>query len=314
MANIVTITFNPALDKSIDIPYLEPDRKLHCTAVGYHPGGGGINISRVLKRLGLKPETCYLSGGFYGKHIQRLLLQEGIKSNAVQIKGQTRENVILLNASNGKQYLLDTPGPVIQTGEWQRLLDLIAKQRADFIVGSGSLPIGVPDDIYGRLARIAEKQDAKLIIDTSGEALKYALTENVFLIKPNLKELAYVSGRETIEKNAAIDYAQSIIKQGRCKNVVVSLAAEGALLVSGKYELKIQAPEVNAVSTIGAGDSMTAGMIYGLARKMNMPAAVGFGIACGTATTLQQGCLLANKRDIKTLYRKMNNMAKTKVA
>jgi len=307
MAGIITITFNPSLDKSIDAPCLEPDRKLHCSAVGYHPGGGGINISRVLKRLGENPVTSYLSGGFYGKHIQQLLLQEGIESNAIKIKAQTRENIIILDTSSGRQYLLDTPGPVIQSTEWQRLLKLVARQKAEFIAGSGSIPPGVPVDIYARLARIAHKQNAKLIIDTSGEALQHALAEKVFLIKPNLKELAHISGKENVNRDEAMDYAVSIIGKGRCKNIVVSLAAEGALLASEKYKLKIHAPVVNAVSTIGAGDSMTAGIIYGLAKRMTMPDAVKFGVACGTATTLHPGCLLANKEDIKLLYKKINN-------
>lgn len=306
MAGIITITFNPSLDKSIDAPCLEPDRKLHCSAVGYHPGGGGINISRILKRLGKDAVTTYLSGGLYGKHIQQLLSQEDIQSDAVKIKGQTRENIILLDTSSNRQYLLDTPGPVIRPNEWQRLLDLIAKQRADFIVGSGSIPVGVPEDIYGRLARIAQKQKAKLIIDTSGAALQHALHEKVFLIKPNLKELEYISGKESINKSETVSYARSIIGQGKCKNIVVSLAADGALLVSGKHELEIKAPKVTPASTIGAGDSMTGGIIYGLSKKMTLPDAVKFGVACGTATTLQQGCLLASKRDIQLLYRRMN--------
>ena len=180
MAAIITITFNPALDKSVTVPELISEKKLKCSQPVYEPGGGGINVARAIKKLGGDPTAIFLAGGFAGDKISKLLADDGIIVQRINIIGNSRENLIAADLSTGRQYLFDMPGPTIKPNEWRACLNaVVLADGVQFIVVSGSIPAGLPDDIFKRLSFIAAKKKAKLIVDTSGKALQQAV-ETVF--------------------------------------------------------------------------------------------------------------------------------------
>lgn len=303
MTKILTLTLNPSIDKSTNIDALIPELKLRCSTPKYEPGGGGINVSRALSKLGTTSKALYFSGGHTGEIFDELIALENIEYQRIAIKGNTRENMIVLETSSNKQYRFGMDGPTIETQEWQNLLDEIAKmQGLEFLVGSGSLAPGLPIDFYARLAKIATKINAKFILDTSGEPLQAAAKEGVYLLKPNIGELANMCGLEELRTEQIKEKALEIIVKGNCKMVVVSLGPQGAILVTKDEYIKIPAPTVKKRSTVGAGDSMVAGMVHQLSKAKSVKEIGMFGVACGSAATMNYGTELCKKEDVETLY------------
>jgi 6-phosphofructokinase 2 len=308
MPSIVTLTFSPCIDKSTSVDQLLPEKKLRCAKPKLDPGGGGVNVARAIHQLGGEALAVFPSGGYTGKHFNALLEQEGVPCYIVQSKNETRENIIVVDESNGKQYRFGMPGTELSKSEWQECLDAIEKREdLEFIVASGSLPPGVPLDIYAKLAVIAKKKNAKLIVDTSGEALRHAATEGVYLLKPNLGELASLMGLERIDEKELESFGKQFINSGHCEILVVSLGAAGAILVSADGVYRAAPPKVEAKSVVGAGDSMVAGMVLALSRKMELKDVLEFGIACGTAATINPGTDLCSPEDVKMLLKRMKD-------
>jgi len=314
MSEIITITFNPAVDKSISIAELVPDKKLKCQHPVYEPGGGGINVARAIKKLGGNAIAIYLAGGDTGRKITHLLKNDGVESIAIETAESTRENLIVADIANDKQYLFDMPGPEIYVQEWQQCLDTIENlPGVKFIVASGSLPQGVPSDIFARVAMIARRKNAKLIVDTTGEALKQAVQAGVYLIKPNLKELAALTGNEELGIEAVAGVARQLIEKGKVEAVVVSMGPNGAMLVTKHLVQTILPPHIREIeTTVGAGDSMVAGIVLSLSANKNLIEAVQYGVACGTAATMKPGTELCAKDDAALFYDMIRNQAQLK--
>lgn len=303
MQKIVTLTLNPAIDKSTTVGSIVPDKKLRCTQPVFEPGGGGVNVSRALKRLGTDSTAVYLAGGHSGKYFEHLLHAEQVESHVVEIEGHTRENMIVVDTSSSLQYRFGMPGPYISEQEWQKCLDVFEQlSGVEYIVSSGSMSPGIPEDFNGRLSALAKKIGARLIVDTSGEALKHAITEGVFMIKPNLGELSNLYGVEELHGADIEAAAKEIIRKGGCEVMVISMGPSGAMLVTKDDCFESPSPKVKRKSTVGAGDSMVAGMVYGLHNKMDWEAVLQMGIATGTATTLNPGTELCKKEDVDGLF------------
>ena len=233
MKKIVTLTFSPCIDKSTSVQSLIPEKKLLCSVPIMEPGGGGINIARAIKKLGGEASAVYPSGGYTGKFFTHLLEKENITSVIIDTVHETRENIIVVDESTNNQYRFGMPGTELLKNEWQACLKAVEGiKNAEFIIASGSLPPGVPLDIYAQLAKIAQQNNAKLIIDASSEALKQALEQGIYLLKPNLGELSALVGEKELQPNAVKDVAQSIIGKGNCEVMVVSKGAAGAMLVT----------------------------------------------------------------------------------
>jgi 6-phosphofructokinase 2 len=262
MSKIITISFNPAIDKSTSVSVLFPDKKLKCAVPVYEPGGGGINVARAIKKLGGVATTAYLAGGNAGIKLTQLLDKEGIESIATQIENDTRENLVVVENATNRQFRFGMPGPMVSETEWQACLKSIeAISDLDFIVASGSLPEGIPTDIFAKIAGIAKQKNAKLIVDTSGEALKKAFEAGLYLIKPNLNELSALVGKEELSIISAEKFARELIEKGKVEIIVVSLGDKGAMLVTKDQTIQILPPIVDRKSTVGAGDSMVAGLV-----------------------------------------------------
>ena len=303
MQKIVTLTLNPAIDKSTTVKSIVPDKKLRCAEPKFEPGGGGVNVSRAIKKLGGQSTAIYLAGGYSGKHYKHLLDIDGIESCVVKIEGHTRENMIVVDESANLQYRFGMPGPRVSENEWQQCLKLLESTSGiDYIVASGSLPEGVPDDFFGRLAAVAKKLNARLVADTSGEPLRVAMNEGVFLIKPNLGELSSLKGVEELHEEDVVAAAKEIINKGGCEVMVISMGASGAMMVTKDEVLDSPSPTVRKKSTVGAGDSMVAGMVLALSKGWSNMEVLQYGIATGTATTMNPGTELCRKEDVEKLF------------
>jgi len=313
MNQIITITFNPAIDKSTTIRTLLPEKKLGCTAPVFEPGGGGINVARAIKKLGGQATAVYLSGGYTGKYLSQLIEKEGIPSINIPINEHTRENLVVRDTSTNQQYRFGMPGPEVTEAEWRPCLELLKKCSPDtFIVVSGSLPPGMPPSVMGEIAAIAKQQDAKLIVDSSSDAIKQALKGGIYLLKPNLAELTALTGCDNLMEDEIAAAARSFIRRQQCTAVVISLGASGALLVTRDEQVLVPAPVVKSISTVGAGDSMLAGIVMKLANGAGFISATRYGVACGTAATLNPGTALCRKEDVDKLYQLvLNNAAVT---
>lgn len=301
---IVTLTINPALDKSTFVEEIEPDHKLRCEAPVFEPGGGGINVSRAIKRMGGESLSLYLAGGATGQVLSQLLDKEGLFHIPIPSIKWTRENFAVTERSTDRQFRFGMPGSIIPEEEWKYTLVKLEKTRPipEFIVASGSLPQGVPDDYYARVATIAKEMGAKLVLDTSGEALKKAAGIGVYLLKPNAAELADMAGKDDMTPEELETFAQQLVHGGLCEVMVVSLGAQGALLVTKDEVFRAAPPRIKPKSTVGAGDSMVAGMVYTLAKGWPLADVLKYGVASGTATAMSPGSELCNQQDVEEIY------------
>jgi len=308
MSQIITITFNPCIDKSAAVPQLIAEKKLSCSEPRFEPGGGGINVARAIKKLGGEATAIYPSGGYTGKFFNDLLAKEKIPAIVIEVKNPLRENIIMLEESSNSQYRFGFPGAKLLSHEWQQCLDAIDKtDNAEFLVASGSLPEGVPDDIFARLAIIAKKKNLKLVVDTSKVALQHAANEGVFMLKPNLNELSSLLGKRELSSKEVTAAAKEIIEKKYCEVLVVSLAEKGAMLYTRTEQVKVFPPKVEKRSTVGAGDSMVAGFVLSLSAGKDLEDALRYGVACGTAATMHPGTELCNKKDADALYQRIVN-------
>jgi 6-phosphofructokinase 2 len=307
MKTITTITLNPAIDKSSSVDHVVAELKLYCKPPRFEPGGGGVNVSRAIKKLGGKSLLLYPAGGLTGKRLQELLDEEGLDHRPFLIVGMIRESLVILEESTGQQFRFGMPGPTLKKNEWDAFLqELAAMEPApDYVVASGSIPPGAPLDFYAQVARIGKKKGTKTIVDVSGKALKAALEEGVFLIKPNVREFRELVGKEVKEKAQIKAEAQKMVKSGRCEVLVISLGAAGALAVSEDFAEHILPPTVPIVSKVGAGDSMVAGIVLSLARGKPLRESVLFGVAAGSAAVMTPGTELCRREDAERLYESM---------
>lgn len=301
---IVTITMNPAMDKSTSIEKLMPEKKLRCTSMMSEAGGGGINISKAIKELGGESLAIFPSGGMNGKLIENYLDDKQIAYQTIPISHETRENVVVRETSTNAQYRFVMPGAELSQEEANACLQQLQQlpNKPTIIVASGSLPPGIPEDFFGQLATVAKKLGARFIADTSGKPLLLAAQQGVFLLKPNMSELCSLAGKHFLELDEVDDAAKKVIDKGECEVMVVSMGPAGAMWVTKDAQGQVPAPVVKKQSTVGAGDSMVGGIAWMLQEGKSLQEAVGFGVACGTAATMNAGTQLFKKADVLRLY------------
>ena len=299
---IVTLTMNPSIDKSTSVDRIIPEQKMRCQNPKFEAGGGGINVSKAIRRLGGNSTAVFPAGGPSGQLLSDLLHQENVDCQAIAVQQWTRENFIVVETLTNSQFRFGMAGAELTAAEAQACLDAVEAAKPAYLVASGSLPPGLPDDFFARVARLAKEMGAKFILDTSGEPLKLAANEGVFLLKPNLSELSRMVGVEALEMDQVDEAAAEIIGKGNCAVVVVSLGPLGALLVTKDGYEHAPAPTVHKKSTVGAGDSMVAGMTWSLAQGRTLREMVRMGVACGSAATMNPGTELFKATDVAKLY------------
>ncbi len=301
---IVTLTMNPAVDKSTSVEAIIPEKKLRCKEVLIEAGGGGINVSKAIKKLGGHSLAIFPSGGTYGNMLEGFITKLGIEYKVIPVDGEVRESFTVNEERTGSQYRFVLPGETLTAEEVENCFMAIRDldPTPQYVVASGSLPPGVGEDFFQRLALLCKTMGAKFIVDSSGTPLRLAVQEGVYLLKPNLSELCTLVGKEHLELSEVDDAAKSIIEQGRCEVIVVSLGPSGGLLVTKDLCKHIHAPMVKKQTTVGAGDSMVGGMVFKLAEGAELLDTVQFGIACGTAATMNKGTQLFKVEDVEKLY------------
>jgi 6-phosphofructokinase 2 len=303
MPDIATITINPAVDIFVNVSRVEPTKKLRCSAPKRDPGGGGINVARVAHRLGRTVIAIYPTGGAIGKLLQRLIEREGIESVVTPSHVETRENFTALETETGEQYRFVLPGSALHRPEWEACLDKLVTlpEKPKIIVASGSIPPGVPDDFFAAVARHAKRVGAKMVLDTSGDALKAALAEGVSLIKPNQVELSDFVGAPLDTDNDRITAARTLIRDKRVEAVALTLGEDGALLVTTKGAWRAEPMQIEVVSTVGAGDSFLGGMVAAIAAGQPLEDAFRMGVAAGSAAVMSPGTELCQEADVARL-------------
>lgn len=310
MNDIVTLTMNPALDITTVTGRVIPTDKMRCGTPRRDPGGGGINVARVLNVLGEQATAVFPSGGHSGRALEDLVATEGVHSRTVTIRGSTRESFTVNEEQTTLQYRFVLPGPLLTPLEVDSCLHLLTTTAADarFVVASGSLPPGVPVDFYQIVADIVSHRGAQLVLDTSGPPLR-AVHRGVYLLKPSIRELRECVGRELVTIDDQVIAARDLISSGVCEVVVLSLGAAGAVHVTAEEAEHCPSVKVPVVSGVGAGDSMVAGTLFGLARGWDMRESVRFGIAAGAAMLGTPGTALCCRADIERYYAQLTDRA-----
>jgi 6-phosphofructokinase 2 len=284
-----TLTLNPSIDVTSDTKKVEPTRKVRTCNERIDPGGGGINVARVLHRFGINVEAVFLAGGATGGSLDELLKRAGVTRRCVTITDDTRTSLTIHERSTRLEYRFVPEGPTITSEELNACCDAVTAAECDYFVASGSLPPKVPDDFYATLGQRVRERGARFVLDTSGAELRAALSGGgIYLVKASGEELEP-------------DAADQIIRSGAADLVSITLGEMGALLVTSAGRFALPAVKTHVVSTVGAGDSFLAGMTYGLATGLEPLLAFRVAVAAGAAATLSPGTDLCYPEDVERL-------------
>jgi 6-phosphofructokinase 2 len=261
-----------------------------------------VNVARVLHRLGANCVALYLAGGVTGERHHQLMNAEKVRCHLMPIAEETRESFSVHETSSGKDFRFVLPGPNVTTAEYEAVFDYVAQHMPKkFLVISGGLAPGVPDNFYARLTALAKQHGVRVVLDTNGPALAEALKVGVYLFKPSLRELRDLTGQDLHDEDSQIAAAHQLIRSGQAEIVAVSLGAEGAMIVSSSEHWCARSIKVDVQTTIGAGDSFVAAMVWALNRDESLRRAFQFGMASGAAALLAPGTSLSQAADIAQL-------------
>lgn len=301
--NIVTITLNPCIDKSFSVERIVADRKLAGHDVREYPGGGGINVARVIARLGGRGEAYWSCGGAIGNRLGRLLDAEKVPHAPLSIEGEVRENLIVTDRSTREHYLFTMPGPSLTDADRMRWIEGLRRlpPSVEYVVFSGGLPYLLSPQWYGELLGTVPR-GAKVIVDAKQDALRQALERGVYLVKPNVRELSEIVDRELAHDLEIEQAARELVNAKGAQVVVVSLGPGGAILVTPDRVERFSAPSVPVRGWVGAGDSMVGAIVAALGQNRPLEEAVRLGVAAGAATVMNEGTALCRRRDVERLY------------
>ncbi len=305
MKPIVTLTLNPSVDGSAEAETVRPVHKVRTMAERYDPGGGGINVARVVRELGGPTLAIYLAGGATGGVLDDLLAAAEIPRQRVGIADHTRISHAVFERSSGLEYRFVPEGPLVEKDEWRACLAALEEIDCAYLVASGSLPRGVPQAFYAAVGDLARRKGAKLVLDTSGPGMRAGMGRGVHLIKPSLGEFEALVGRPLASPAEQEAAARALIASGAVEIVALTLGRDGALLVTADRALRLTPPEVPVRSAVGAGDSFLAAMTLGLAEGRAVQDAFAYGMAAGAAAVLSAGTGLCRREDVERLFAEM---------
>jgi 6-phosphofructokinase 2 len=302
MSNILTVTMNPALDVLTSIDKVSDTHKMRCGPTLKHPGGGGVNVARVLHRLGAKCAALYLAGGVTGERHHKLMHIEQVRCHVIPIDEETRESFSVHETSSGNDFRFVLPGPTMSATDYETCFDYVAQHMPkQFLVISGGLAPGVPSDFYARLAALAKQHGVRMVLDTNGPALVEALKVGVHLFKPSLRELRDLTGHALPDEASQLLAAQQLVQSGQTNIVALSLGSGGAMVVSATEQWRARSVKVDVQTTIGAGDSFVGAMVWSLGRGDSLVKAFQYGMASGAAALLSPGTSLSQAADVHYL-------------
>ncbi len=299
---IYTVTFNPSLDYIVAVKDFQLGMTNRTDSERLLPGGKGINISIVLKNLGIENTALGFVAGFTGKEIKRRIEELGVNAEFIQIpQGISRIN-LKLQSIDGTE--INGAGPEISSQEVEKLLESLKQLReGDVLCLAGSIPKSMPSNIYQRIMQLLQDREILIVVDATKELLMKVLPYKPFLIKPNNHELGELFGVKLNRRQEVVPYAKKLQEMG-AQNVLVSMAGEGAVLIAADGQvLSEPAPKGKPVNSVGAGDSMVAGFVAGWLEKQDYKHAFHMGIAAGSASAFSEN--LATGQEIQAVYRQL---------
>jgi 6-phosphofructokinase 2 len=299
---IATVTLNPSLDKTVTVEELVVDEANRWTSLRRDPGGKAINVSRVVHELGGETIAYGFIGGIDGETLKHLLKEQKVPFDFTSIKGEIRSNFIITDLETRRQTRIDAPGPTISKDELRKLIDKIThiKPKPDFIVFAGSVPPGVPDDIYRQLIENAKKSGIKTVLDSDNKWLKEGIKAKPNVIKPNVHEAEELLETHLRDQAAIVEAAKTLVNRG-IDVVAISRGKDGLIVATKEKVLKVTSPQVEVRSTVGAGDSAIAGLVLKLSQGHGIEEASHWAAAAGTAATLTPGTELCRREDVERL-------------
>jgi 1-phosphofructokinase family hexose kinase len=300
---IYTVTLNPAVDRELLVPAIEFNSVLRALEWRVDCGGKGFNVSRQLKSLDTPSVAVGFAGGRSGELLRDGLHTLGIETDFVWIEGETRTNVSIVSQTQNRYVKANEPGPVISAAEQEQLLQKIRRlvKPGDWWVLAGSLPPSVPDTIYAVMVEILQPGGASVLLDTSGAALQHGCKAGPYLVKPNAYELHQLTGLP-VDSPAEIAAAAMEIRRTGTGHIIVSLGKDGAMLVEQDGVWVASSPQIQERNPIGAGDSMVAGLVWGLSQDLDLRETLRWGIACGAATASMNGTAVGTRGLIEQLH------------
>jgi 6-phosphofructokinase 2 len=299
---IATVTLNPSLDKTATVEELVVDEANRWTSLRRDPGGKGINVSRVIHELGGETIAYGFIGGFDGEALKHLLRQQGVPFDFTPIKGEIRSNFIITDLKTRRQTRIDAPGPHISRDELRKFIDKITRIKAkpDFLILAGSVPPGVPADIYRQLIETAKESGIKTVLDSDNKWLKEGIKAKPNVIKPNVHEAEELLEIQLRDEAAIIDAVKALVSKG-IEVATISRGKDGLIVATKEKVLKVTSPQVEVRSTVGAGDSAIAGLVLKLSQGQGIEEASQWAAAAGTAATLTPGTELCRREDVERL-------------
>lgn len=302
MKPIATLTLNPTIDGASEADVVRPIHKVRTRKERFDPGGGGVNVSRVVRELGGDTLAVYLAGGATGPVLDALLERRAVPRRLVPIAGHTRISQTVFETSTGREFRFVPEGPKIAPEEAQNCLRTLAGVDCDWLVASGSLPRGLPAEYYVEVAAQARARGARIVVDTSGDALRSTIAAGgVHLCKPSQGEFEALVGRALSPKDLERE-AADLVASGRVTLLAITLGHEGAVLADADGVFRLPALPVEAKSAVGAGDSFVGAMTLALARGQSPRDAFVLGLAAGAAAVLTPGSELCRRDDVERLH------------
>jgi 6-phosphofructokinase 2 len=302
MSRILCVSLNPTIDITSMAQLVEPTHKIRTRGQLHQPGGGGINVARVIAELGGAPALAYLSGGATGPLLDDLLAGRGIALHRFPMRGPVRIALMVRETSTGREFRFVPEGPEVSGPELAPLLAFLETAETDYLILSGSLPRGVASSCYAEIAAHAARRGIRIVLDTSGEALRKCIDAGgIHLLKPSKRELELVAGRR-LDVAGVREEAMKLVKDGRASIVAVSLGSEGALLAQEGGTIIEPAISVKTVSAVGAGDSFCGAMVWALSQGRSVEEAFRLGLAAGAAAVLNPQMSLARRGDTMALF------------
>ncbi len=299
---IRSICLNPTIDRTYYVDDFIPGNPYRNTKVVVDVGGKGINVAKVAAGLCV-PVVCYgFLGRENGRKVKDALLAMHADVRFREVPGETRTTVNIIDHAAQKETEILEAGPRIGEAEAEELLKMISGdiQQDDIVICSGLYAPGIPDDYYARISRACREKGAYCILDSNGKDLRNALDGSYWMIKPNARELCEINDVPvTEEEEKLIPLGQKLL--GNTKHVLVSMGSRGGLLISCGEVYCIHVPRVQALSTIGSGDSVVAGFAVGIQRGLSIPECARLALACGTANALTEKVAMLNRRDIEKI-------------
>jgi 6-phosphofructokinase 2 len=305
VTRIVTVTLNPAVDLGCSADLVRPTHKIRTYDEHIDPGGGGINVARVLHALRADVLAVIAAGGVTGALIEELLSEGGVSHLTVRCHGRSRISYTVFDRTTKEEYRFVPTGPIAEPHDWTEVLSMLDKIQCEWLVASGSLEPGMPPDLYATIARSARARGIRFAVDSSGAPLRAALDAGVDLVKPSLTELESYARRalpDAADQEAA---AMVLVRTGCAAMVAVTLGEDGAFLATADGVIRMPAIAVPFQGAVGAGDSFFAGLVWSLSQGKSPQEALGWAIAAGSATVARVGTARVRFEDVMEFHAKL---------